>query len=299
MPYLRGREFWEPTLENIEERQNQRNFLRLRAAIYKTYSTPKTVFTIVFYLTLILAVVTIANALFALKWDTVIACMGGCLILVELLYRSLLSSQLNRGAILGDMYDLELYGVPLPPQRVNEQISIHEIVDLSRGIELMPFINWYTSSSRFPREKQVFICQFTNASWDFYLRRSLQYWTLLGVIFYLLILAIVPLYMDLYFREALIKVFIPGLPFALLLLNLYIDSREAVAKLQGLKNNTEQAIRAPSLNSPKELIYANQENLFRHRQSAFPIPNIIHNLLKQKTKSQVDECLNALAEKSL
>lgn len=280
---------------SIEAQQNEESFLRLRAAIFRVYSTPKTVFTLVFYATLILAGVTVANNLRSLKWDAGLAVAGALLLVAEALYRPFSTARLTKGAVLGDMYDLDLYSVPLSPQRVKDQVFIHEIVDLAHGINLNNFKNWYFNLDRFPQQRQALVCQLTNASWDFYLRRRLQLWALIGLLGYVALLVVLAWNLNLSFRDALVKVFLPGLPFAFLLLNLHVDSRVAVANLQGLKNTTEQALRAPLSAAPQELISANQEHLFKHRQTAFPVPNVVHRLLRRRTEAQVGECLNALA----
>ncbi|MGX9688648.1 S-4TM family putative pore-forming effector [Deinococcus wulumuqiensis] len=280
---------------SIEARQNEENFLRMRAAIFRVYSTPKTVFTLIFYATLGLAGVTIANNLWTLKWDTGLAVMGALLLVTEALYRPFSAARLTKGAVLGDMYDLALYNVPLPPQRAGEQVFVHEFVDLARGVDPNRFKDWYFNLDRFPQERQALVCQLTNASWDFYLRRRLQLWTLIGLLGYVALLVVLAWDLNLSFRDAVVKVFLPGLPFAFLLLNLHVDSRVAVINLQGLKNTAEQALRAPLSAAPQELVSANQEHLFKHRQTAFPIPNVIHKLLRGRTATQVGECLNALA----
>lgn len=280
---------------SIEARQNEESFLRMRAAIFRVYGVPKTIFTLIFYATLGVAGVTIANNLWSLKWDAGLAVVGALLLVSEALYRPFSAARLTKGAVLGDMYDLALYNVPLPPQRASEQVFVHEIVDLAHEIDLNRFTDWYFNLSRFPPERQALVCQLTNASWDFYLRRRLQLWALIGLLIYTTLLIILAWSLNMSFRDAVVKVFLPGLPFALLLLNLHVDSRVAVANLHGLKNTTEQALRAPMSSTPQELISANQEHLFKHRQIAFPIPDSVHQLLKSRTEAQVSECLNALA----
>lgn len=278
---------------SIELQQNTEDFMLLRAAIYKAYSAPKFIFTLVFYVTLILVVATIANNLLTLKWDNLLAGFGFLLVVIEAFYRPFSAARLTKGAILGDMYDLGLYGVPLPPEREREQLLVTEIVDLSRGIDRTSLIDWYQGLARFPQERQPLACQLTNAVWDFYLRRYLQLWTLIGLIIYLVLLGV--LAWELTFQNALLKVFLPGAPFALMLLNLHVDSRVAIANLQGLKNNAEQALRTPTSSITQEMITSNQRHLFKHRQTAFPIPNVINKLLAKRTQAQVSECLNALA----
>lgn len=278
----------------IDVLQNEEAFLRLRAAIYRVYSRPKLGSTLLFISALTLAVVTTVNNLCDLHWDDLLGWLGVLAFLAEGLIRPWNARAQGLGASLGDRYDLPLYGQAVVPRHDAVQITTQDIIGWTHGLPTDRFRNWYTHLDRFPVDRQPFVCQLQNSSWDQALRQRVV-WLSLGVlmvfVFGLLLLAG---YMNLPFRAALWKTFLPGVPFAFLLLRLHIDNRVSVARLHLLNVTLEAQIKDPRLATPSALL-ENQEALYHHRQDAFPIPNLFKNQLDRFTAREVEASLQVLA----
>jgi len=278
----------------IDVLQNEEGFLRLRAAIYRVYSRPKSGFTVLFISTLALAVVTTVNNLCDLHWDDVLGWLGVLAFLTDGLIRPWNARAQGLGASLSDRYDLPLYGQAALPRQDAVQITTQDIVGWAHGLPTDQFRNWYTHLDRFPVDRQPFVCQLQNSSWDQALRQHVVWLSLVALWVFSLGLLLLAGFMNLPFREALWKTFLPGVPFAFLLLRLHIDNRVSVARLRLLNVTLEAQIKDPQLATPAALL-ENQEALYRHRQDAFPIPNLFKKQLDRATAREVEASLQLLA----
>ncbi len=104
-------------------------------------------------------------------------------------------SEARRGAVVQEMFDVDLFGLPWNQTAAGERLPPHEINQLvrkfsprsGRGDRLG---DWYVDTSGVPQPYDVFICQEQNLGWDARLRRrwagvllgAVIAWTLLGVL---------------------------------------------------------------------------------------------------------------------
>jgi hypothetical protein len=104
-------------------------------------------------------------------------------------------NEARRGAIVQEMFDVNLFGLPWNQTAAGERLPPHEINQLvrkfkphrGRGDRLR---DWYVDTSGVPQPYDIFICQEQNLGWDARLRRrwgrvllgAVITWLLLGVL---------------------------------------------------------------------------------------------------------------------
>ena len=104
-------------------------------------------------------------------------------------------AEARRGAVIQEMFDTELFGLPWNQTAAGPKFPPHEISKLARkftpgrgrGDRLR---NWYVDTNGVPQPYDIFICQEQNLGWDARLRRRwaatlltlVIAWTLLGLL---------------------------------------------------------------------------------------------------------------------
>lgn len=285
----------DPHAADLRERQNQPELLALRAAIFRTFSRPKRFYTWVFYSTLILAVLTVADNLWLHQLGGILAILATFVLTIEAMHRLRVPEQLKAGALLADEYDCRLYGMPFPESRRALQPSLTDIMPLAACIDTAPFRNWYQGLDLFPAPLQPLVCQLINATWDYQVRLRLSQVALWSAGVYAVGIVGLAAWLNRPFREAGLTLLLPALPFLYQLLALHLESRSSLLNLHGVKNGIEALLRRADVSVSKETLYAHQEHLYKHRASAFPVPNVIHDMVKRGVATELQLCLEALA----
>lgn len=285
----------DPHATDLRERQNQPELLALRAAIFRTFNRPKQVYTVVFYGTLLLAVLTVVDNLWLHRLTGLLACVAILTLTLETSYRLRAQKQLEAGALLADLYDYQLYGLPPPAGRTVQRPSLTDVMPLAAGVDTTPFRDWYQGLDLFPPALQPLVCQLINATWDYQVRVRLSQAALWSAGVYGVGVVALAAGLNRPFRETAVTLLLPALPFLYQLLVLHVESRTSLLNLHGVKNGIEAMLRRADDTVSKETLYAHQEHLFKHRASAFPIPNVIHNRVKGNVATELQLCLEALS----
>jgi hypothetical protein len=279
----------------ISERQNQPELLALRVAIFRTFNRPKQVNTVVFYGTLLLALLTVVDNLWFHRLPGSLAVVAALILVVEIIYRLWGQKQLEAGAVLADLYDYRLYGLPVPTGRTVRYPSITDVMPMAAGVDTTPFRDWYEGLDLFPPALQPLVCQLINATWDYQVRVRLSQAALWSAGVYGVGIVALAAGLNRPFRETTVTLLLPALPFLYQLLVLHVESRTSLLNLHGVKNGIEAKLRRADATVSNETLYAHQEHLFKHRASAFPIPNVIHNRVKGNVATELQLCLEALS----
>ncbi|WP_291425593.1 S-4TM family putative pore-forming effector [Deinococcus sp.] len=280
---------------DLRERQNQPELLALRAAIFRTFNRPKQVYTLVFYGTLLLAVLTVVDNLWLHRLTGFLAFVTALILVVEIIYRLWGQKQLEAGAVLADLYDYRLYGLPVPAGRTVRHPSVTDVMPMAAGVDTTPFRDWYQGLDLFPAALQPLVCQLINATWDYQVRVRLSQAALWSAGVYGVGIVALAAGLNRPFRETAMTLLLPALPFLYQLLVLHVESRTSLLNLHGVKNGIEAMLRRADDTVGKETLYAHQEHLFKHRASAFPIPNVIHSQVKGNVAKELQLCLEALS----
>jgi len=129
---------------------------------------------VVFYGTLLLAVLTVVDNLWLHRLTGFLACVAMLTLTLETSYRLRAQKQLEAGALLADLYDCRLYGLPFPESRRTRQPSLTDVMPTAAGIDTTSFRDWYQGLDLFPVAIQPLVCQLINATWDYQVRQRLS-----------------------------------------------------------------------------------------------------------------------------
>jgi hypothetical protein len=200
----------------ISRQQNEPDMLDLLRASTAAHVRQQRLETIRVTVSLAVAAAGVIAA-FASVTAPVITAVGGTWALAyTILVSPLTKGQARRSAVIQEMFDTELFGLPWNATSAGARLRPDEISQLvrdfnprrGRGDRLR---GWYVDTSGVPQPYDIFICQQQNLAWDARLRRRWS-WVLLTAVATWVILGLVVGYaVSVTIPEILLRWYIPSL----------------------------------------------------------------------------------------
>ncbi|NEA24728.1 S-4TM family putative pore-forming effector [Actinomadura bangladeshensis] len=160
----------------------------------------------------------------------------------------------KNAAILQEMFDVELFGLPWNKTICGNPLAHYEYVELARkfpvrGQRLERLRDWYVNVNEIPQPYDVLFCQLQNLVWDARLRRRWARIVLTSILSWIVLGILVGYIADLSVKETLIGWYLPAMGAFLLGLDNYrgqleiSSERERVAQL--VHSELDRAKRPP------------------------------------------------------
>lgn len=179
----------------VSQRQNDPDMLQLLRAAFGSHTRGQRLETARVAVSIVLAAAGLLAA-FVDQAATPVAIAGGAWAAIYLAgIFPWAIAEARRGALVQEMFDTELFGLPWKLTAAGPPLPPHEISKLAgtftpsrgRGERLR---DWYVDTSEVPQPYDIFICQEQNLGWDARLRNRwattllvlVTAWTLLGVL---------------------------------------------------------------------------------------------------------------------
>ncbi|MEU7959648.1 S-4TM family putative pore-forming effector [Micromonospora humida] len=138
--------------------------------------------------------------------------------------------QIRRAAVLQEMFDVELFGLPWNTVAVGERISAHEVSRLDRAYRGgEQYLRDYYEVPPLPAPWDVLACQQQNLGWGARLRRRYAHAVLAGVIGWVLVGMTFGVLAGLTVSQLLLQWFVPSLGALLLGIEIYRGQRNVAA----------------------------------------------------------------------
>jgi hypothetical protein len=280
----------------------------LRASSY-LYSKAKLISGIQVFLTILVPVVLSAlSVLFSREsqqgaglkgWA---AFYGIAVVLLDSMFLDKTQKSLKKEAAqIQELFDCELLEMPWNEFKAGDKPTPEKIDQSSRalGRELTEReINWYPGVvGRLPLYLCRLVCQRTNIWWDGELRRRYAFWLSTFAVGMMLLAAIVGMVKNMSLVTFVLTIMAPLFPAAMWFIRERNRQKESTATLDRLMKHTTNlwtnvldAKMSPSdaLDKSREL----QDELFVHRQSNQPIPNVVNRIFA----GRFDQSMNKGAE---
>jgi hypothetical protein len=138
--------------------------------------------------------------------------------------------QIRRAAVLQEMFDVELFGLPWNTVAVGDRVDAHEVSRLDRAFRGSErYLRDYYEVPPLPHPYDVLACQHQNLGWGSRLRRRYAYTVLAGVAAWATLGVVLAVAVDLTVAELLLRWFVPSLGALLLGLEIYRGQRDVAA----------------------------------------------------------------------
>jgi ABC-type multidrug transport system fused ATPase/permease subunit len=234
---------------NILERENMPVNMHRLAAQNQIYSEAKSLFALQFFLNavvtvLLLVIGLVVNHFWKIKIDWVRSLYGLIILVVDQLIISTYINQLRqKAASIQELFDCDvltidwnkvLVGEKPTPEDVNKYYKKY----LKKVGNLDEFKNWYAHTiSEIDSNAAKVICQRSNYSYDYALRKRFLFWLSGITVSILILLFILSTGHNLEMQSFCILVIIPFMPILSLTFKLYNEHTISVKHLDSLKSN--------------------------------------------------------------
>lgn len=269
----------------ISARQNEQNMLDLIKASTAAHVRQQRLETVRVTVSLALAAASVVAA-FASVTAPVITVIGGAWALAYTIFVSpLAKGQARRSAVIQEMFDTQLFGLPWNSTLTGSRLRPDEISQLvrefdprrGRGDRLR---DWYVDTSGVPQPYDIFICQQQNLAWDARLRRRWA-WVLLAAVVVWVVLGLVVGYAaSLTMPEILLRWFVPSLAALIYGIdsckNQYDIAAERERVMSLVQAEIDGAQRAPSSDEQARLVVKAreiQDVIFATRKQVARVPD--------------------------
>jgi uncharacterized membrane protein len=296
--------------QNIVEKENQpRNIERL-AAQKEIYYQAKRLFFWQLVLTVIVTVVLtllgFTLSYFGYNIDWFRAAYGVVVTFLDLLVISPFINQLRQKAASiqelfdCDVLDLEWNKVVVGEKPLNEDIKKYSEKHLKRVKSFDKLKNWYAEPIKeVDGNAAKILCQRSNFSYDYSMRKSFLYWVVGSSIAILVLLVLFALFKDITLRAFMLTVLLPFMPVLTLSVKLYNDHNTSIKSLESLKShilNLWAGVLNRTAQNSDDVVRQIQVKLYLNRKSNPLIPEGIYDRLRPGLEDQMYYCVEDLVE---
>lgn len=197
-------------------------------------------------------------------------------------------------ASIQELFDVQTFGIhwndALVPGRPDSGMIYRFFKKHSKNNDLSILQNWYSPEIReAPSNIAVIICQRTNCTYDFILKKRYTIAVLITAVLVFLSLLIVSAYDDLSVRSFFIQVLAPLLPIFIWSIKRIAANREAIKSLHELKSLIERILQDSKLDSiiDESAIRQIQDKIYSGRISSPMLPDWLFFMLRNDLESEM------------
>lgn len=155
--------------------------------------------------------------------------------------------QARRSAVIQEMFDTVLFGLPWNDTLVGTRLRLDEISRLVREFDprrgrVRRLHDWYVDTSNVPRPYDIFVCQQQNLAWDARLRRRWAWILLTTVVLWMILGLIVGYAIALTIPETLLRWYVPSLAALIYGIDGYKNQRGIAAERERVTNIVQTEI---------------------------------------------------------
>lgn len=195
-------------------------------------------------------------------------------------------------AKIQEQFDTSVLGIPWNSVVAEEKPERGEIQEYAKKIKsqgIQELRNWYSQTvSQLPLNIAQPVCQRANVWWDSKLRRHYA-----NCLLFLLVTAMFGLYFfvkDRTVADALVTL-APFVPILKLLIEQFESHKKSANRLDSIRSHLTSVLSGIINNPPGVVDEAGtrsvQDEIFRHRSTATPIPNFFYKIFKKKYETQM------------
>lgn len=296
--------------QNIVEKENlQKNIERL-AAQKEIYFVAKRLFfwqlVLTAFVTVFLTLLDLALSPFGYGIAWFRGAYGVAIALLDLLLLTPFINQLRQKASSiqelfdCEVLDLEWNRILVGDKPMNEDIKKYSDQHLRRVKSFDKLKNWYAETiNGVDGVAAKIICQRSNFSYDYSIRKSFLHWVVGISIAIFILLAAIALFNDVSLRSYILTVILPFLPVLTLSVKLYNEHGTSIRNLESLKSHItglwSGVLNGNAINLGTSLRQI-QDRIYLNRKSNPVIPERVYDRLRPELEQQMYYCVEELVE---
>jgi len=280
--------------DTIGTRQNTEQAILLLKAQRKLYNKAKNLNNIKFWLAVVSFTGAVAILPFWPEYKIYLALLGSGIASLNYLWlKNKVKANIKQAARIQEEFDVLVLNLPdnnsLTGAPITREI-IHQFGDNEPNKGLL---DWYPDLEETDPSKATLIAQRANLVWDWRQREKYVNWLTISTLLLLLGGIIYGAIQDLSFRDYLLMVLLPTLPFLLLGIT-NIQSHRKVLSRQKLKEKEIDKLVNSQKSIPKETLRSIQDAIYKNRTENALIPNWMYKLLRKKFQKQMEATAKSL-----
>lgn len=200
----------------ISQRQNESDMLNLLKASTAAHVRQQRLETGRVTVSLALAAASVVAAFASVTADVITVVGGAWALAYTVLVSPLAKGQARRSAVIQEMFDTHLFGLPWNTTLAGDRLRPDEISQLVRGFNPRRgrgdrLRDWYVDTSGVPQPYDIFVCQQQNLAWDARLRRRWGWVLLTAVVVWVVLGLIIGYAASLTIPELFLRWYVPSL----------------------------------------------------------------------------------------
>lgn len=296
--------------QQIVEKENHPKNIERLAAQKEIYFRAKRLFfwqlVLTVFMTVFLTFLGLALSSFGYNIDWFRGAYGIVVALIDLFLLTPFINQLRqKAASIQELFDCDVLGlnwnkILVGDKPMNEDIKKYSDKHLRRVKSFDKLKTWYAGTIKeVDGDNAKIICQRSNFSYDYSIRKSFLFWVVGISIIIFILLAVIALINDLGLRSFVLTVILPFLPVLTLSIKLYNEHSTSIKNLESLKSHLTgfwSDVLNGTATNPETSLRQIQDKIYLNRKSNPLIPEGIYDRLRPELEQQMYYCVDELIE---
>jgi len=295
---------------SIVKKENLQINLERLAAQKEIYFQAKRLFFLQFFLTVVMTVLlsfaALALSYFGYNIDWFRGAYGIVVVLIDLSFINIFLNHLRqKAASIQELFDCDVLDLGWNKVVVGDKPLIEDIKKYSEKHLLRvgnfdKLKNWYAE-----RIKEVdgvaakLICQRSNFSYDYSIRKSFLYWMVGISVAILILLILIALFMNMGSRSVVMTILLPFLPILTFSVKLYNEHNTSIKNLESLRSHIFglwSAVLDGNADNQEATLRQIQDKIYLNRKSNSLIPERFYDFLRPRFERRMESCVDDLVE---
>lgn len=222
-----------------------------------------------------------------------------CAIFIEKILEFLITKRRNTASRIQQLFDCELFDLPWNEPLCGEQPTHEEIYKAKTGKSINKLHNWYEPViESLKHEYAIVVCMHTNVLYDRNIRNIYHKIIYITMLVLPLIVFLFGIINNNDMLDWLTNSLIPFTPLMAWCLDIHkhnIENLKALTRIEKLINITFSKVKKKGKIAIKELSVI-QDLIFVHRNTAYPIPNILYKIMRNRLEKTTNYSINQICE---
>jgi hypothetical protein len=294
-------------MNNIIERQNQPEYIRLLKAQRIAYSLAKKYQMGFETIALIVAMTLPIIYIFIPEYKTIIGSIGALLSIIALIIDRVQKHITKEAASIQEQFDRGLFELDWDQYNGAKKVSPEKIISYSKKYDKTDIFNWYSENitANIPQNIAVLLCQKANIHWDNTLRKKYRLLIIiLGLVFVGLMITAIALQFsrtsDFFCQSFLLLV--GSAAFIKYCWSVIADKTDIIREKKDLGEKLDKCIaefKTSKIEPSKEDLARIQTAIFNSRKKGVKVPDWFHIWHREKQENEMNEMTRIIRDEQL
>lgn len=281
-------------IDSIGTRQNTDHAILLLKAQRKLYNKAKQLKNLKLFLAVLSFVGAVVILPFWPEYKIYIALFGGAVAALNSLWlKSKVQNNINQAARIQEEFDVNVLGLEENKSLTGAPVTREIILHYADGESAKGLTDWYPDLEDTEDSKAILIAQRSNLVWDWRQRAVFVKWLTVSALIVLIAGIVYGVIQDLSFKDYLLMVLLPTLPFLLLGMT-SIQKHRKVLERQKLKEKEINELVNSQAPIPRATLRSIQDAIYKNRKESAMIPDFAYRWRRNKFQKQMEAAAQSL-----